>query len=475
MKSVFAFALLNSLLLGTPLAANEPTPVAQNILVILSDDQSVPHLGVYGNPDIKTPRLDALAAEGLRLDRAYVTCPQCAPSRSSFVTGRSPVAITTSRFSATVPREVKTMPDYTRAAGIYSGFAGRPYHMDGSRNTPEPIKQFARELGLITFPDRLDFLKESENDTQAVAQFREFLDAVPAGKRFYLQLGFSDPHRIFTAPKVHDPATLTLPPTYPDTPLVRADLAAYYDEVARLDGNVGRVLDLLAERGLAENTLVVFLGDNGASQFRGKGNLNEMGIRVPAIIRWPGHVKPGSSSATLFSGEDLTPTLLAAAGLPVPADMTGRNLLDAWLDRPFTPRTELFAERGAHGVALPWNTALFDLGRVVVTDRYKLIYNVTWQLPYGPLDFGGQPMWRDLEARHAAGTLPEPFNTLYFAPQRPMFELYDLQSDPWELKNLAGQAEHYALETELRLKLCHWMMQERDYAPLPLPEKAPTK
>lgn len=440
-----------------------------NLLVILSDDHSAAHVGAYGNPDVRTPRLDRLASEGARLDRAYVTSPQCAPSRSSLVTGRMPMAIGTSRFSATVPPEVISLPELLRNAGYFTGFAGRPYHLDGSRNTPAPIRDHLRSEGLITFARRLDFLRESENDPQALAQWEEFLRTRPQDRPFYLQLGFSDPHRILTAPKVHDPTTLTLPPHYPDTPLVRADLAAYYDEVARLDGNVGRVLDRLEAEGLTASTLVVFMGDNGASQFRGKGNLTELGIRVPLIVRWPGVVPAGSATGTLFSGEDLTPTLLAAAGIEPPPSMTGRALLGAWTGSAFVPREHVLAERGAHGVALPYNAALFDVGRTVVTSRYKLIYNATWQLPYAALDFGNQPVWKDLEERHAAGTLEEPFRTLYFAPHRPMFELYDLAADPWELVNLSGRPELREHENALRLVLCRWMIRDRDHAPLPLP------
>src|SRR5438067_10876721 len=110
--------------------AAEP-PSRPNVLLVLSDDQSVPHVGCYGNADIKTPNLDRFAAEGMRFDRAYVTCPQCVPSRASIFSGRSPVAIGMTRFSAPLPAEVKIFPELLRAQGYYAGVAGRTYHLDG--------------------------------------------------------------------------------------------------------------------------------------------------------------------------------------------------------------------------------------------------------------------------------------------------------------------------------------------------------
>src|SRR2546423_6875292 len=127
------------------IAMSAPAAERPNILIVLSDDQSVPHVGCYGNPDIKTPNLDRFAAEGLRFDRAYVTCPQCVPSRASIMTGRSPVAIGMTRFAAPLPAEVPIFPELLRAAGYYAGVAGRTYHLDGpagNRMPPEMKRVF---------------------------------------------------------------------------------------------------------------------------------------------------------------------------------------------------------------------------------------------------------------------------------------------------------------------------------------------
>jgi arylsulfatase A-like enzyme len=228
--------------LAAPLnAADRP-----NVLVVLSDDHSVPHVGCYGNKDIKTPNLDRFAGEGMRFDRAYVTCPQCVPSRASIMTGRSPVAIQMTRFAAPLPAEVPIFPELLKAAGYYAGVAGRTYHLDGpgaARMPPEMQRAFEK-YGLVTFPKRLDYVKQGGRP-QVLVQFRESLDRVPAGKPFVLQLCSPDPHRPLDAdaiPQPHDPTKLTLPPWYADTKLVREDFARYYDEIARFDGDFGQIM-----------------------------------------------------------------------------------------------------------------------------------------------------------------------------------------------------------------------------------------
>ncbi|MCC7494354.1 MAG: sulfatase [Fimbriimonadaceae bacterium] len=446
-----------------------------NILLLLSDDHSYPHLGCYGNAEIRTPSLDALAAAGLRCDRAYVTCPQCVPSRASILTGRAPVAIDMTRFSAPLPLDVPTFPELLRAAGYYTGVAGRTFHLDGAYAGPE-LGKYADEKQLRTFERRLDYVRQGGR-AEYLPQFEAFLDARPADRPFFLQLCSPDPHRPLDAnaiPEPHDPAKLTLPAHYPDTPGVRQDFARYYDEISRLDSDVGGALRLLAERGLADQTIVLFMGDNGASQLRGKGTLNEFGIHVPLLVRWPGVVQAGSTSH-LISGEDLAPTLLQAAGLEPPAAITGRSFLPLLRGTTYTPRSEVYCERGAHGSGLPTGSAPFDLGRCVVTPTHKLIYNALWQLPYQPVDFGGEAFWKDIQQRAAAGQLNPVLQKLYNSPTRPLFELYDLQADPAELTNLAGQAEHAALERDLKVRLSKWMIDQRDFVPLPVvpPPKKP--
>lgn len=446
-----------------------------NVLLILSDDHSFPHVGCYGDADIKTPNLDKFAAQGMRFDRAYVTCPQCVPSRASIFTGRSPVAIGMSRFSAPLPRDVKTYSEALRAAGWFTGVAGRTYHMDGAGTSAESRAVFEK-YKLATFPDRLDFVKSTPDHEMSLVQFREFLDLKPAEKPFFLQLCSHDPHRPLTTsgPEKHDPAKIKLPAHYPDTQLVREDFARYYDEIAHFDGFFGEAMAELEKRGLAANTIVAFMGDNGASQFRGKGTLFEFGIHVPLLVRWPGKVKPGSSSSELISGEDIAPTFLEAAGVPVPPEMTGKSFLKLLRGEAFEGRQYVFAERGAHGSSLPGNSAGFDLGRVVVSKTHKLIYNALGQLPYWPVDFAGDAFWKEIVQQHEAGKLDARVERLYFASPRPMFELYDLEKDPGEENNLAGKIDAVSYERELKAAMQEWMILQRDFVPLPVaPNEGP--
>jgi len=452
--------------------AAAPPEKRPNILLILSDDHSFPHVGCYGNTDIRTPNLDRFASQGMRFDRAYVTCPQCVPSRASIMTGRSPVAIQMTRFSAPLPVEVKIFPEILRQNGYFAGVAGRTYHLDGSANPPPETAQVFEQYGLQTFPKRLDYAKQTAGGPNILSQFVEFLDLAPQEKPFVLQLCFNDPHRPLdrkAIPDPHDPKKLKLPAHYPDTQLVREDFARYYDEIARFDHDFGQVLAILEQRGLAGNTLVAFMGDNGSSQLRGKGTLFEFGVHVPLLVRWPGKVQAGSSAKVLVSGEDWAPTLLEAAGVTVPREMTGRSFLPVLLDKSFIPRDCLFAQRGAHGSSLPNSSAAFDLGRCVVTPGHKLIYNALWQIPYAPVDCANEPFWKELQRLNAEGKLSPEMSRLYFSPTRPMFELYDLTADPNEFNNLAGKPEAATVETELKAKLQKWMILERDFLPLPVP------
>ena len=444
-------------------------PSKPNMRLVLSDDHSAPHVGCYGNGEIKTPNLDRFAAAGIRFDRAYVGCPQCVPSRATYMTGRSPIGIQMTRFSAPLPAEVVTFPELLRAKGYFTGICGRTFHLDGTTTSASSVQAMHDKHGLRTFSKRVDFLRVSSQKA-ALGEMRQFLDQATKGAPFFLWLNFNDPHRPLdegAIPQPHDPARLTLPAHYPDTRLVREDFALYYDEISRMDGVFGAVLAELEQRGLGTNTLVMFIGDNGASQLRGKGTLYELGIHVPWLMRWPGVIKPGSASSSLISGEDLAPTLLEAAEVEAPKSMTGRSFLKLLRGEPFEPRKYVFSERGAHSSALPNNSAAFDLGRCVVGTRYKLIYNALWQLPYAPVDFSKTAFWQELGELNASGKLPPELSRIYFSPTRPMFELYDLQNDPADMSNLADKPELAAIEGELKDVLQEWMILERDYVPLP--------
>ncbi|MDQ3624712.1 MAG: sulfatase [Verrucomicrobiota bacterium] len=451
-----------------------------NILFLLSDDHSYPYLGCYGNKDVQTPHLDRFAAEGLRFDRMFVSCPQCVPSRAALMTGRSPVAVRMVRFTSPLPSDVVALPDLLREKGGYfTGVGGRNYHLDGPASGGQ---RAAAELGRVmdehrlrTFATRVDYVEKGGGMKDFGGKLAAFLDKAPEGKPWFFWLGFSDPHHPWDtrgARGALDPATLTLPPHLPDLPGVRGDLARYLAEIEHLDGDVQTVLDTLKARGFAENTLVVFMGDNGMAMPHGKGALHDPGINVPLLVRWPGVVKPGRTTRTLISGEDFAPTMLAAAGLARAKEMSGVSFLELLRGEPFAGRQYIFAERGPHGgdggMKPDVLASTFDLARCARSDRFKLIYNCTPHGAVAPVDSQKDPGWQALLKAHADRQLASEFVRAYFTSPRPTFELYDLDADPGELRNLAGDPQYQDAETALKRALTEKMVLDWDFLPTPL-------
>jgi len=468
-RSAVFFVLCIALVQIHTSSALASAPDRPNILLIFSDDHSVPYLGCYGNPDLKTPNLDKMASEGALFHRAYTTAPQCVPSRAGILTGRSTVDIRMTRFSAPLAGDIKTFPEVLRENGYYTGICGRSYHLDGSGRKPEITIEAFDKYNLQTFRHRVDYLHQGR-DKDVIKLFQEFLSRVPAGKPFFMWANFSDPHRIFDATEYEpNPEKITLPTGFPDTKKVREDLAGHYGELQRLDHHVGLLLDELEKRGELDNTVIVFMGDNGAALFRGKGTLYEAGLNVPLIVRFPEKVEAGSVYQELISGEDIAPTLLDFASLNPLSEMTGKTFKPLLEGKKYDGHHYVFAERGPHGSGLPTSTGAFDLSRCIIGDRYKLIYRTIWQLPYHPVDFAGLPMWKELQQMALDGELEEPWSTIYFSPERPMFGLYDLEKDPHELDNLAGSVEFAKIEEGLKEALQEWMILNQDYLPLPVP------
>lgn len=459
---------------GAAWSAPPASPQRPNILLILSDDHSAPYLGCYGDPVIRTPNLDRFAAQSMRFDNAFQAAPQCVPSRAALMTGRSPAAARIARFSSPLARDIPALPDMLRAAGYYTGICRRNFHLDGPAKVPDEIETLFQRHRMRTFESRVDFLDRNSARSQTSARVNEFLEGKPAGKPFFLWVNFNDPHHVWdrnAIPEPHHPGKLRLPPHLPDLPGMRDDLARYFDEIARMDEEFQWVLDAVDQRGFTRDTLVVFMGDNGMAFPHGKGSLYDPGLHVPLIVRWPGRVRAGSSTAELISGEDLTPTLLAAAGLPARPEMTGRSFLNLLEGRSYQGREYIFGQRGVHGNS-PYTPATrasgFDLSRCVRSSMYKLIYNCTPQQEYWPVDSGNDAGWRETLAAHQAGTLAPALERAYFTRPRPVLELYDLAADPSELNNLAGQPALAAIEHKLKLALAEKMIVDYDFLPLPL-------
>lgn len=445
-----------------------------NILFILSDDHSAPFLGCYGNKDLKTPNLDKLANEGIRFDNAYTSAPQSVPSRASLLTGRSVIDIRMSRFTAPLHRDIKIIPEYLSEKGYYTGICGRCYHLDGpERTTPIESEKVIVKYKLRTIADRVDYLNKIDysktNDAGVLAQFQEFLDAQPENRPFFMWMNFSDPHRPFDAHEYEPkPEDLTIPSGLPDNQELRKDLAAHLGEINRLDHHIGGIIAELEKREIKENTIIIFMGDNGAALLRGKGTLYDLGLHVPLIISGPIVKEKGRASDALISGEDIAPTILDFVGKEKPDKMTGISFYQVLKNKPFEERKYVVAQRGPHATGLPVNTANFDLIRTVFNKNYKLLYNALWQLSYTPVDFSGQKFWKELVQQNQDGTLEKKFAEVLFKSPRSLFELYDLKNDPNEFNNLSGKEEYKKVERELKGVLQQWMILNQDYLPLPL-------
>jgi N-sulfoglucosamine sulfohydrolase len=422
-----------------PDAEPAATKSRPNFVFLISDDQSYSGAGCDGNPAVHTPNIDRLAREGLRVERCFAPSPSCSPSRSAILTGEPPHETGTSRFRSPMPATQKTMLEYLKPANYYTA-AFKKVHQG------------------TAFWSRWDYKGLHK-------PIRSFFEARPKDRPFYLHIGYHDPHRPYLPgeryPEKNSRSSVKVPAFLPDTPGVRKDIAHYYEAIERLDVNVGKLLKLLEEHDLVENTLVIYTSDQGMSFPGAKGTLYDPGLHVPLIARWPGKIKPGRVSPDLVSLIDLAPTWLQAAGLPVPKAMDGKSFLPLLLGRPFQPREAVYAERNFH--------THLDLIRCVRTNRYKLIQNYLPEIPYLPLsDIARSPSWRSIERlAHEQKLSPELYQR-YFKKPRPKEEFYDLQSDPDEMHNLAGDPKYKTDLLHSQELLSRWMINTHDFLPPPL-------
>jgi arylsulfatase A-like enzyme len=446
-----------------------------NVLLVLSDDHSTPWLGTYGADWLKTPNLDQFARDGMVFERAFTAAPQCVPSRTALMTGRSPVAARMGRFSSPLPRDVITAPEVMRSRGYYTGVCGRYFHLDGVVS-PSPVTAAVYEKHqLRTWKNRVDYLDISPQGGTA-QRFEEFLGRVPNGRPWFFWINYSDPHHPWDrdAGSVN-PEKVRVPRHLPDLPGIREDLAAYSSEIERADRLFGEAMSVLRQRSLEAGTMVVFMGDNGMAFPHGKGSLYDPGINVPLIARWPGRIRPGRTR-TLVSGEDIAATFMHVAGGEIPAGVTGRSLYPLLTGAKYEGREHVFAARLHHGnssFTAETKAATFDLSRCVRSDRYKLIYNLTPQMEYWPVDSAANPGWQQMLAAHRAGTLSPEYEKAYFTRPRPVLELYDLESDPGELNNVADQPQFREIQQSLMAALQEKLVIDHDFVPPVINEAVP--
>ena len=412
----------------------EIDPSLPNIIIFVADDASWRDHGAYGNEVIQTPNIDLLAEGGLLFENAFLTTPQCSPSRISVLTSLQPHATGAEDLHMPLPDGMTILPGYLSQKNYFNG------HMQKTHYGPNADNQF-------------DWYSPDLSE-----DFPEFLDE--AGEApFFLWVGFTDPHRPYgTAPEVHDPADVIVPPYHVDDEPTRIDIAQYYDAITRMDGQIGAFMAEIERRGIQENTLVVYFSDNGAAFPREKGTLYDAGIQTPLIFYWPGKIDEGVRYDGLSTILDLTPTILELTGISIPDTMQGESILNTLTDQSEPGREYIFAQRN-------WHDADEHM-RSLRTERYKLIRNDAYtELPHGtPADIGGSLTFRSLIQKRDNGELNEYQARLFDVP-RPRIELYDIHEDPWEINNVAAHPDYWELARELSAVLDQWMEETGDFSP----------
>lgn len=437
---------------AAPVRAAPTTGRQRNILLLISDDQGL-DLGCYGTR-VRTPRIDGLAGQGTRFTHSFAAVSSCSPSRAVIHTGlyghqNGMYGLQHDVHHQSLLDGIETLPSLLRRAGYATALVGKKH--------VGPDKAFPFEAELV--PERSGIRDVREMAVAAASFIRSTND-----RPFFVTVAYSDPHRAATdygndkrwpgvKPVTYDPAKVHIPSHLPDLPAVRQDLAEYYESLSRLDTGVGMLLDLLAESGRADDTLVIFLSDNGRPFPGAKTNFYAPGLHLPLIVRAPGSV--ASVNDAMVSWTDIAPTVLDWAGVaPPPYKLSGTSLLPI-LGKPGDPaRDAVFASHEFHEI-----NQYYPM-RAIRTHTHSYILNLAHPLDY-PIagDVAGSPSWKAISADPAI-RLGKRSQAAYL--KRPAEELYDLTHDPEELVNLAADPDHAAVRDTLRARLLEMRKATRD-------------
>jgi len=429
---------LLSPLLALALTVSIGTLVAapRNIVLVITDNQNAADLGCYGNPVVKTPHLDALAAEGMRFRQAFATVASCSASRAVIYTGvlthrNGQYAHTPAEHNQRLRDDVPTVFEKLVAAGYRNALIGKthiapmekyPLHFESKAESKNVVAMAKEAEAFVTEKDeRPFFLAYCLGDPHPNGR-----DGVAWGTPLKQSPGYE--------PTVYDPAEVIVPGFLPDTKEVREQLAGYYGQITRADHGAGLLFEALRRHGRWEDMLVLFLSDHGTSEPGAMGTQYEPGVHAPLIVRCPG--KPaGLVSEALVAFTDLTPTMLDWAGVADPAkDTHGRSLLPILGETNPTGWDEVVLSHVAHEIY-----SYYPM-RTLRERRYKLIWNLTWGAEFPvPVDTFQRRLWAGIRERGDKMIGPR---TVEQFLHRPKLELYDLETDPWEVENLAAKTEH---------------------------------
>jgi len=404
---------------------NRAQDAKPNVILIILEDWG-PYLSCYGETLMHTPNLDRLATEGRRYNRAFTSAPVCSPGRSSLMTGMSQYSVHSEQHRTPEPKPklppgVKSLPELFRDSGYFTAL-GCGYSAKIDLN--------------FEFPEKEIYLGDDWSKRKP-------------GQPFFAHLTLNGTHRTWKGDPSRpiDPARVTLPPWYPDSPLTRRDWAMGLESAQVSDRLFGEIVARLKREGIYDNTVIVVTADHGIALPRGKQFLYDEGLRIPLIIHWPARAKPGTASDELVSNVDIVPTILSIAGLPAPQYLQGRDLLD-----PSSPqRRFVFAARDKMD-------ATHDAMRAVRSKDFKYTLNLMPERPYCQFNAYKERSYPGLalmNVLHLQGKLP-PEQDAFMQPVKPPEELYDLRKDPREIHNVAQDPAYAAVIKEMRAELAKW-------------------
>ncbi|MEP7365379.1 MAG: sulfatase [Acidobacteriota bacterium] len=413
-----------------------------NLVIFLSDDHGLLDSEIYGSKAVRTPNMRRLAAEGMVFNKAFVASPSCAPSRAALLTGLYPARNGAEPNHTRPKADLKKLPAYLKELGYETAAFGKVSHY---RYTPD---YGFDHWGHDTF-----------HDPEAIPAALAFLEKRDSTKPLCLFVGSNWPHVPW--PENSEPflpENATLPVKSVDTPETRVSRARYYAAVAKMDEELGRVYDL-AQKKFGRNMVFLHTSDHGAQWPFGKWNLYDTGIRTPFVAVWPGVVKEGTRSDAMIQWIDILPTLVELGGGKAPTGIDGRSFVPVLRGKTKTHRTEIFTTHSGDG-----NYNVYPI-RSVRTGQWKYIRNLHPEFQHTThtnRDSGrdGIVYWRSWEK--AAETDEKARAIVQAFRQRPAEELYDLEKDPDELKNLAGDPKHAKTLESLRRQLDGWLQATAD-------------
>jgi uncharacterized sulfatase len=448
--------LLWAVLCGSLAPAAVGAPERPNFLIVIADDATFHELPLYGGKNLQTPNLDRLAAEGLLFRRAFVSMSMCTPCRTEMYTGLYPMRSGVCWNHAAAKTGTRSMTHHLGDLGYRVGLAGKVHVRPPAVFAFEMVEGFERNC----VAERADY------DCAGIKQFM----TRDAKQPFCLVIGLVVPHAPWTVgkPEHFDPAKLVLAPYLVDTPETRESLARYFAEYEVMDQQLGDILKTLRETGLADRTLVLFTSEQGGQWPGCKWTNWEEGIHTAMIARWPGCISPGARTDALVQYADILPTLVdAAGGNPAAGKFDGASFLGVLLGRAQAHRQYVYAMHNnlPEGPAYPIRSvhngrfhyirnllpdALYVEKHVMGSTMKNADMGVAKQTPYW-LSW----IWNMETDPHAVAMV-----TRYM--RRPAEQLYDVENDPFEMSNLAGDPKHAAIRSELAAALDRWQREQGD-------------